>query len=103
MHPLLENWTTTPGQCLVCGGRGGYPSRHPEMTILCTRCGGTVRDPQRGSDWYIDTVLPIQLKAARRWSWLMVSCARLSRPWCGYGPGTRSAGRFSARNDVPMS
>ena len=59
---VKTQWLVKPGQCLVCGGRGGYPSSHPEKTILCTRCGGTGRDPQRGSDWYMDIVLPLQIK-----------------------------------------
>lgn len=45
----------------VCGGRGGYPG--PGYTILCTHCEGTGRDLNRGSDWYMDLVLPIQLEA----------------------------------------
>lgn len=59
-YPLLENWPTRSGQCLVCGGRGEYPRWHLEVTIFCSRCGGTGRDSQRGSDWYIDIVLPVQ-------------------------------------------
>lgn len=58
----LEGWLVTPGQCLVCGGRGGYPGPGP-ATILCPRCKGTGRDPDRGSNWYVDLVLPIQVAA----------------------------------------
>jgi hypothetical protein len=52
-------WLVTPGQCLTCGGRGGYPGTY--YTLLCTRCAGTGRDPARGSEWYMDLVLPRQL------------------------------------------
>jgi hypothetical protein len=51
-------WLTKLGQCLVCGGRGGYPG--PGCTILCGRCEGTGRDLVRSSDWYMDFVLPQQ-------------------------------------------
>lgn len=53
---------TTLGQCLVCGGRGGYPGP-ADTTQLCPRCEGTGRDPDRGSDWYMDLCLPIQAVA----------------------------------------
>lgn len=47
------------GQCLVCGGRGGWPG-HLDTVILCRHCAGTGRDPDRGKDWYWDIVIPIQ-------------------------------------------
>jgi hypothetical protein len=53
-----------PGQCLVCGGRGGYPGLG-RATTLCLRCEGTGRDPARASDWYMDAVLPVQVKLVR--------------------------------------
>lgn len=55
---LAENWLVAPGQCLVCGGRGGYPRLGG--IDLCSRCEGTGRDPQRGEDWYMDLILPLQ-------------------------------------------
>ncbi len=59
----LDNWTITPGQCLLCGGRGGYPGG-TTGTAVCTRCEGTGRDPSRGENWFIDYVLPVQIAAA---------------------------------------
>lgn len=56
---MTTEWLTTPGQCLICGGRGGWPGPEDENT-LCSRCHGNGRDPQRGSDWYMDVILPIQ-------------------------------------------
>lgn len=59
------NIQTVPGQCLVCGPRGGYPGAG-DSVILCTHCNGTGRDPDRGKNWYVDIVLPIQRQAADR-------------------------------------
>lgn len=53
---------TVPGQCLVCGPRGAYPSGRG--LTLCPRCEGSGRDPRRGSDWYWDLVLPVQRDVA---------------------------------------
>lgn len=61
---LEAPWLTTLGQCLVCGGRGGYPTIGGSIT-LCPRCDGCGRDPQRASDWYVDLILPIQFRAIR--------------------------------------
>ena len=55
-------WLCMPGQCLVCGGRGGYPVG--ERTALCPRCTGSGRDPDRESEWFREYVLPIQIKTA---------------------------------------
>lgn len=63
--PSFEvGWLVSPGQCLVCGGRGGWAG--PGLaTTLCPRCRGTGRDPDRAAAWYMDVVLPIQLAAVR--------------------------------------
>lgn len=58
----LDKWLITPGQCLLCGGRGGYPGAG-QTTQLCTRCDGTGRDPARATNWYIDHILPEQIAA----------------------------------------
>lgn len=65
MSDLIENWLVTPGQCLLCGGRGGYPCG-PTGTMTCTRCKGDGRDPDRGTEWFMEHVLPVQIDAARQ-------------------------------------
>jgi hypothetical protein len=57
-----SEWLITLGQCLVCGGRGGWAGPGAGTT-LCPRCGGSGRDPDRASDWYMDVVLPVQVEA----------------------------------------
>lgn len=39
-----------PGQCLVCGGRGGWWSMEHRET--CSRCAGTGWDPDRAKPWF---------------------------------------------------
>lgn len=64
MSDLTDNWLVTPGQCLLCGGRGGYPGGDTG-TMTCTRCAGTGRDPARGEGWFMDVVLPVQIEASQ--------------------------------------
>jgi hypothetical protein len=58
---IQSEWLTELGQCLTCGGRGGWPGASANEVVLCSRCPGDGRDPARGSDWYMDLVLPAQL------------------------------------------
>ena len=39
-----------PGQCLVCGGRGGWWA--PSGRAVCSRCDGDGWDPARDSPWF---------------------------------------------------
>ncbi len=50
------------GQCLVCGGRGGWWNPGP-VRQMCKHCCGSGRDPDRASGWYSDIVLPVQQEA----------------------------------------
>jgi hypothetical protein len=54
-----SRWEPTPGQCLGCGGRGGWWSA-PEFRETCSRCAGTGWDPARNDQWFIDLVGPLQ-------------------------------------------
>jgi DnaJ-class molecular chaperone len=40
----------TQGQCLVCGGRGGWWS--DAFREACSRCDGTGWDPARAKPWF---------------------------------------------------
>ncbi len=62
----MTRWLTTVGQCLACGGRGGWPGIAQE-TIPCSRCDATGRDPHRYDDWFMEHCAPIQLSAEREW------------------------------------
>ncbi len=39
-----------PGQCLVCGGRGGWWTGTSRET--CSRCSGDGWDPARSEPWF---------------------------------------------------
>lgn len=62
---LISEWLVSLGQCLVCGGRGGYPGMGARV-VLCQRCQGTGKDPDRGLGWYADVVLPVQASAIKK-------------------------------------
>lgn len=51
-------WEPTPGQCLLCGGRGGWWSVSFRET--CTRCGGDGWDPARDRPWFVELIAPLQ-------------------------------------------
>jgi hypothetical protein len=42
-----------PGQCLVCGGRGGWWIDDFGRDV-CSRCDGDGWDPSRGQSWFPD-------------------------------------------------
>jgi hypothetical protein len=48
------------GRCLVCGGHG--KEWLPNVNKVCGRCDGSGKDPSRHKQWYVDLVLPLQLK-----------------------------------------
>lgn len=54
----LREWEPQPGQCLLCGGRGGWWSSEHRET--CTRCDGTGWDPSRSEPWFQQLITPIQ-------------------------------------------
>ncbi|PSJ23893.1 hypothetical protein B7P34_36325 [Streptosporangium nondiastaticum] len=58
---LIDGWLVTPGQCLSCGGRGGWWSG--EFRETCTRCGGDGWDPMRDEPWFAEFVLPLQVSS----------------------------------------
>lgn len=91
MPDLLGDWLVSPGHCLVCGGRGGWTGPGVTTTV-CLRCGGTGRDPDRATDWYIDGALPIQLaaiNATRHLEGAMTACGLPEPDWRLMDPLTR--------------
>lgn len=47
-----------PGQCVLCGGRGGWWSSVHRET--CTRCDGDGWDPARDEPWFLELIAPLQ-------------------------------------------
>lgn len=54
----MDRWEPTPGQCLTCGGRGGWWSG--EFREPCPRCKGDGWDPARNESWFKLSVAPLQ-------------------------------------------
>lgn len=55
---MTEQWEPTPGQCLTCGGRGGWWT--DEARTTCPRRKGNGWDPDRDAAWYRTNVAPLQ-------------------------------------------
>ena len=53
-----NTWEPTVGQCLLCGGRGGWWT--VDTRTVCTRCDGDGWDPARDTAWFKATVAPLQ-------------------------------------------
>ncbi len=57
-------WEPTPGQCLTCGGRGGWWTDTAETRTVCPRCHGGGWDPARNEPWFRETIAPLQQPGA---------------------------------------
>lgn len=55
---MTDDVQPTPGQCLCCGGRGGWWSG--EFRETCSRCAGTGWDPDRDEPWFVKSIAPMQ-------------------------------------------
>ncbi len=60
-----SRWEPTVGQCLTCGGRGGWWTG-PEVRTTCPRCHGDGWDPARHTDWFQATIAPLQKPGGSR-------------------------------------
>lgn len=54
----MITWEPTPGQCLCCGGRGGWWSG--DFRETCASCHGCGWDPAADEQWFRELVVPLQ-------------------------------------------
>jgi DnaJ-class molecular chaperone len=55
----MNNWQPTVGQCLCCGGRGGWWIGVKDRAT-CPRCAGSGWDPAQNEPWFLIVVAQLQ-------------------------------------------